>query len=200
VHLQQAITRVERTGQAASLMYIDLDRFKPVNDTWGHLAGDAVLWAVASVLRHGVRDSDVVARLGGDEFAVILSGCTPRRAARIGGELLHTLASLSIPWDQDRLRVGASIGIAPLAGGMSVDQAVARPMPSATGPRRWAATTCRCRASCPTCRARTVRPAEPARTAGADEGCFICPRRLIWRAWASLDFSGAHVARIDHRG
>lgn len=65
VHLQQAITRVERTGQAASLMYIDLDRFKPVNDTWGHLAGDAVLWAVASVLRHGVRDSDVVARLGG---------------------------------------------------------------------------------------------------------------------------------------
>ncbi|MBW8776675.1 MAG: PAS domain S-box protein [Stenotrophomonas sp.] len=125
VHLQQAITRVERTGQAASLMYIDLDRFKPVNDTWGHLAGDAVLWAVASVLRHGVRDSDVVARLGGDEFAVILSGCTPRRAARIGGELLHTLASLSIPWDQHRLRVGASIGIAPLAGGMSVDQAVA---------------------------------------------------------------------------
>ncbi|WP_171885041.1 diguanylate cyclase domain-containing protein, partial [Serratia marcescens] len=125
VHLQQAITRVERTGQAASLMYIDLDRFKPVNDTWGHLAGDAVLWAVASVLRHGVRDSDVVARLGGDEFAVILSGCTPRRAARIGGELLHTLAALSIPWDQDRLRIGASIGIAPLAGGMSVDQAVA---------------------------------------------------------------------------
>ncbi len=125
VHLQQAITRVERTGQAASLMYIDLDRFKPVNDTWGHLAGDAVLWAVASVLRHGVRDSDVVARLGGDEFAVILSGCTPRRAARIGGELLHTLASLSIPWDRDRLHVGASIGIAPLAGGMSVDQGVA---------------------------------------------------------------------------
>ncbi|MGO4717958.1 PAS domain S-box protein [Stenotrophomonas sp. 2MCAF14_2] len=125
VHLQQAITRVERTGQAASLMYIDLDRFKPVNDTFGHLAGDAVLWAVASALRHGVRDSDVVARLGGDEFAVILSGCSPRRAARIGGELLHTLANLSIPWDQHQLRIGASIGIAPLAAGMSVDQAVA---------------------------------------------------------------------------
>lgn len=125
VHLQQAITRVERTGQAASLMYIDLDRFKPVNDTFGHLAGDAVLWAVASVLRHGVRDSDVVARLGGDEFAVILSGCSPRRAARIGGELLHTLANLSIPWDHHQLRIGASIGIAPLAAGMSVDQAVA---------------------------------------------------------------------------
>ncbi|WP_312189222.1 hypothetical protein, partial [Sphingobacterium sp.] len=47
-----------------------------------------------------------------DEFAVILSGCTPRRAARIGGELLQTLSALSIPWDQHRLRVGASIGIA----------------------------------------------------------------------------------------
>ncbi|WP_164276004.1 PAS domain S-box protein [Stenotrophomonas sp. B1-1] len=125
VHLQQAITHVERTGQAASLMYIDLDRFKPVNDTWGHLAGDAVLWAVASVLRHGVRDSDVVARLGGDEFAVILSGCGPRRAARIAGELLNTLAALAIPWDKAVLRIGASIGIAPLAPGMGVDQAVA---------------------------------------------------------------------------
>ncbi|WP_416058604.1 PAS domain S-box protein [Stenotrophomonas maltophilia] len=125
VHLQQAITRVERTGQAASLMFIDLDRFKPVNDTWGHLAGDAVLWAVASVLRHGVRDSDVVSRLGGDEFAVILPGCGPRRAARIGRELLQTLAALSIPWDKDRLRIGASIGIAPLATGMTVDEAVA---------------------------------------------------------------------------
>jgi len=124
-HLQQAITRVERTGQAASLMFIDLDRFKPVNDTWGHLAGDAVLWAVASVLRHGVRDSDIVARLGGDEFAVILPGCGLRRAARIGRELLQTLAALSIPWDTARLRIGASIGIAPLEAGMTVDEAVA---------------------------------------------------------------------------
>ncbi|WP_312710305.1 PAS domain S-box protein [Stenotrophomonas sp.] len=124
-HLQQAITRVERTGQAASLMFIDLDRFKPINDTWGHLAGDAVLWAVASVLRHGVRDSDIVARLGGDEFAVILPGCGPRRAARIGRELLQTLAALSIPWDTARLRIGASIGIAPLEAGMTVDEAVA---------------------------------------------------------------------------
>ena len=124
-HLQQAITRVERTGQAASLMFIDLDRFKPVNDTWGHLAGDAVLWAVASVLRHGVRDSDIVARLGGDEFAVILPGCGRRRAARIGRELLQTLAALSIPWDTTRLRIGASIGIAPLETGMTVDEAVA---------------------------------------------------------------------------
>ncbi|WP_455948109.1 PAS domain S-box protein [Lelliottia jeotgali] len=124
-HLQQAITRVARTGQSASLMYIDLDHFKPVNDTHGHLAGDAVLWAVASVLRHGVRDSDIVARLGGDEFAVILAGCSLKRARRIASDLLEAMRGLSIPWDQRRLSVGASIGIAPLFGGMSVDDAVA---------------------------------------------------------------------------
>lgn len=124
-HLQQAITRVARTGQSASLMYIDLDHFKPVNDTHGHLAGDAVLWAVASVLRHGVRDSDIVARLGGDEFAVILAGCSLKRARRIASDLLEAMRGLSIPWDQRRLSVGASIGIAPLSGGMSVDDAVA---------------------------------------------------------------------------
>jgi diguanylate cyclase (GGDEF)-like protein/PAS domain S-box-containing protein len=124
-HLQQAITRVARTGQSASLMYIDLDHFKPVNDTHGHLAGDAVLWAVASVLRHGVRDSDIVARLGGDEFAVILAGCSLKRARRIAIDLLEAMRGFSIPWDQRRLSVGASIGIAPLFGGMSVDDAVA---------------------------------------------------------------------------
>jgi diguanylate cyclase (GGDEF)-like protein/PAS domain S-box-containing protein len=124
-HLQQAIAHVDRTGQAASLMFIDLDQFKPVNDTWGHLAGDAVLWAVANVLRHGVRDSDVVARLGGDEFAVILAGCSLRRARRIAGELLHTIGGLSIPWEQHRIKVGVSIGIASINTGMSVDEAVA---------------------------------------------------------------------------
>ncbi|WP_411851290.1 PAS domain S-box protein [Stenotrophomonas sp. LGBM10] len=124
-HLQQAITRVARTGQQASLMYIDLDHFKPVNDTHGHLAGDAVLWAVASLLRHGVRDSDIVARLGGDEFAVILAGCSLKRARRIASDLLDTVRALSIPWDRERLVVGASIGIAALSGGMSVDDAVA---------------------------------------------------------------------------
>lgn len=124
-HLQQAIAHVERTGQAASLMFLDLDQFKPVNDTWGHLAGDAVLWAVANVLRHGVRDSDIVARLGGDEFAVILAGCSLRRAQRIAGELLHAIGGIAIPWEQQRIRVGVSIGIASIQPGMSVDAAVA---------------------------------------------------------------------------
>lgn len=124
-HLQQAITRVARTGQSASLMFIDLDNFKPINDSHGHLAGDAMLWAVANVLRHGVRDSDIVARLGGDEFAVILAGCSLKRARRIASDLLESVRSLTIPWDLQRLSVGASIGIAAIGGNMSVDSAVA---------------------------------------------------------------------------
>lgn len=124
-HLQQAIGRVERTGQAASLMFIDLDQFKPVNDTWGHLAGDSVLWAVANLLRHGVRDSDVVARLGGDEFAVILAGCSLRHARRIAGELLVGITGQAIPWEQQRIRIGVSIGIAAIRPGMDVDGVVA---------------------------------------------------------------------------
>jgi diguanylate cyclase (GGDEF)-like protein/PAS domain S-box-containing protein len=124
-HLQEAITRVARTGQSASLMFIDLDNFKPINDNHGHLAGDAMLWAVANVLRNGVRDSDVVARLGGDEFAVILAGCSLRRARRIASDLLESVRNLSVPWSVDRLVVGTSIGIAAISGGMSVDAAVA---------------------------------------------------------------------------
>ncbi len=125
VHLQQAITRVERTGQAASLMYIDLDRFKP-STTPGAIWPAMPCYgrwpaccAMACAIRTWWRGWAVTNSRSSCPV------CTPRRAARIGGELLHTLAALSIPWDQDRLRIGASIGIAPLAGGMSVDQAVA---------------------------------------------------------------------------
>ncbi len=123
-HLQRAIDNVDRTGQAASLMFIDLDQFKPVNDTWGHLAGDAMLWAISNLLRQGVRDVDVVARLGGDEFAVILAGCSLRRARRIGEELLRGIHTLSIPWENQQIRVGASIGIAAIHAGMAVEEAV----------------------------------------------------------------------------
>jgi len=124
-HLQQAIAHLERTGQAATLMFIDLDRLKPVNDTWGHLAGDAVLWGTANALRQAVRDSDVVARLGGDEFAVILAGCSLRRAQRIGGELLEAVGGIRIAWEGQQIRIGASIGIAAIQPGMRVDDAVA---------------------------------------------------------------------------
>src|SRR5215216_2317798 len=70
--LKRSLAYVKRYWTRAALMYVDLDRFKPVNDRHGHAAGDAILQAVGAVLTGAVRASDTVARLGGDEFGLIL--------------------------------------------------------------------------------------------------------------------------------
>ena len=75
-------------GSAPSLLLVDLDKFKLVNDSDGHLAGDAVLVAVAEVLREHVRPSDVTCRLGGDEFAIVLPRTGPARALQVARRLL----------------------------------------------------------------------------------------------------------------
>jgi len=74
--LHQAAIRSKRTHKPFALLYIDLDNFKPVNETWGHLTGDRVLKVVADRLKDSIREGDTVARLGGDEFVVILSDIT----------------------------------------------------------------------------------------------------------------------------
>lgn len=94
-----------------SILYIDLDGFKPVNDIHGHIAGDRVLCEVGRRLRTGIRESDVAARLGGDEFAVILLNASAEAARKIADELI---AVLSVPYELDKgtARISASIGIA----------------------------------------------------------------------------------------
>jgi diguanylate cyclase (GGDEF)-like protein/PAS domain S-box-containing protein len=101
--------------QAAALLMIDLDDFKPVNDSAGHAAGDAVLKAVAQSLLGQVRASDTVARLGGDEFAVLLPGCEQDRARTIADKVLAAVSAIALPWETRMLRVGASIGVATLS-------------------------------------------------------------------------------------
>lgn len=86
--LSASITNATESEGSVCLLYIDLDRFKEVNDRLGHDAGDEVLMKVAKRLRDNVRDSDMVARLGGDEFAVILNG----KAPSVGGEVYRTIA------------------------------------------------------------------------------------------------------------
>jgi diguanylate cyclase (GGDEF)-like protein len=99
-------------GFASALVLIDLDRFKDLNDTLGHSAGDACLCEVAQRLGRAFHKAGLVARLGGDEFAIILH--TPTDAARIAHVLQQTVAMLSRPffWNGLRLEVGASIGVA----------------------------------------------------------------------------------------
>ncbi|HEY4131255.1 MAG TPA: sensor domain-containing diguanylate cyclase [Gemmatimonadaceae bacterium] len=98
------------TERQVAVLFIDLDAFKPVNDRYGHAAGDAVLVAVADRLRDSTRGSDLIARLGGDEFAVLLE---VRDHAEVNAVADRILASLERPimFDGIELRVGASIGI-----------------------------------------------------------------------------------------
>jgi diguanylate cyclase (GGDEF)-like protein len=95
------------------LCYIDLDRFKMVNDTCGHSAGDKLLIEVAQLLQDNVRDSDFVARLGGDEFAILLHGCTTSTALRICNKILNSIRDIRFAWEEEIFTISASIGITP---------------------------------------------------------------------------------------
>ena len=117
--LQNAVTRARREGGIVSLMFLDLDHFKTVNDRYGHQTGDDLLRQVAQRLVASVRESDTVARLGGDEFTVILEGA--QRVEDAGAVASKILEALAAPYQlSDReLRTTASVGIAiyPLDGG-----------------------------------------------------------------------------------
>lgn len=109
---QQAIEYASKAGETVALLFLDLDGFKVVNDTFGHHIGDAMLKAVADRLLAAVRHSDVVARFGGDEFVVLLPALANRRAAlRLGRKILAILAQPFVI-NASRHRISASLGIA----------------------------------------------------------------------------------------
>ena len=103
-----------RRREPSSALFIDLDRFKAVNDNAGHAAGDAVLVAVARVLEEQVRQADTVARLGGDEFAVLLTACDSQGAAQVAEKMRAAVDALRVPWAGCSVAVGASIGVVEL--------------------------------------------------------------------------------------
>ncbi|HEY7295505.1 MAG TPA: diguanylate cyclase, partial [Dehalococcoidia bacterium] len=109
--LQQAIRTAERICQPFTLLFIDLDRFKAVNDTHGHQCGDRLLERVGARLCEALRDSDTVARLGGDEFAVLLPAAGAEAASTLAQKALEQLAEPFL-LDGRRIEVGASVGIA----------------------------------------------------------------------------------------
>ncbi|OYU46642.1 MAG: hypothetical protein CFE44_01035 [Burkholderiales bacterium PBB4] len=103
--------RTQRHPSPTSLIMVDLDFFKKINDTHGHPAGDAVLIAVASALRLGVRKSDLPARLGGEEFVVLLPHTDLAGAEGVAQKLLAQIRALTIPCHDVQLRVTASMGV-----------------------------------------------------------------------------------------
>lgn len=110
--LERALARASRADSQVALLFIDLDGFKQVNDTYGHVAGDAVLVEVAARIRRGVRADAVVARLGGDEFAVLLEDLeSPDQAVGVADRLLAAISRPILVAGAEQ-RVGASTGIA----------------------------------------------------------------------------------------
>jgi diguanylate cyclase (GGDEF)-like protein len=110
--LAHAIARSVRTDALLAVLFVDLDRFKAVNDAWGHRAGDELLIEVADRLVDGVREGDTVARLGGDEFVVICEGISsPQDAELVGQRIVDAMA---VPFDfrWGRPNIGASVGVA----------------------------------------------------------------------------------------
>ena len=110
--LNGAIERARRTGTTVALLQIDLDGFKGVNDTHGHHMGDLLLQHVSKILEARVRRSDTVARTGGDEFSVILEEHNRRAGAESVAEALRQSLSEPITLAGERIRIGASIGVA----------------------------------------------------------------------------------------
>ncbi|WP_181700104.1 EAL domain-containing protein [Chthonobacter albigriseus] len=101
-------------GEPSVLLYVDLDRFKILNDTAGHHAGDALLRQVATRIAGLVRRQDVVARLGGDEFACLLLGCQPEQAEHIAQTIVDEIGQIRFPWGDRVYEIGASVGVAML--------------------------------------------------------------------------------------
>ncbi len=110
----------EATAKAAEApfcaLFIDLDRFKQVNDTGGHAAGDALLRDIAHALKAQLRNSDTVARLGGDEFAVLLPKCPIGRSRELAEKLRAAVDSYRLQWEGESYSVGASIGLVAVNG------------------------------------------------------------------------------------
>ncbi|OWW18818.1 DAHL domain-containing protein [Noviherbaspirillum denitrificans] len=121
--IEQAIVRAERRGWVVALMFIDLDGFKAINDTYGHAMGDRALQEVALRLRRHIRKDDAFARLGGDEFVILMNEVNSRQGAiRVADAVLEELHGLR-ELDGHPVRLSASIGIAAANG-------AAAPMPS----------------------------------------------------------------------
>lgn len=109
--LEQALHQLERQSARHSLMFLDLDQFKLVNDTCGHAAGDELLRHICTLLQSGLREGDTLARLGGDEFGILLENCSDEAAERIAEGLRRTVQNLHFVWKGRPFVTTVSIGL-----------------------------------------------------------------------------------------
>ena len=112
--LNRAISYIKRYHAGGALIVLDIDRLKPINDTFGHAAGDHVLKAIADVLSRQIRASDVIGRLGGDEFGLLLWNLSEADAHAKAAALENDIDGLSFVFDGRAVGAGASAGVAVL--------------------------------------------------------------------------------------
>ncbi len=109
--MQESLDDAHASGSRHVLCYLDLDRFKAVNDECGHTAGDGMLREVAGLIKEGVRDSDTVGRLGGDEFGILLAGCPLEKARQIADDVVRKVADYRFVWKDKIFTIGMSVGL-----------------------------------------------------------------------------------------
>ncbi|HKQ83894.1 MAG TPA: EAL domain-containing protein [Steroidobacteraceae bacterium] len=109
--LQECLETVHSTAARHVLCYLDLDRFKTVNDSCGHMAGDSLLRELAALIKETVRDSDTVARLGGDEFGLLLVGCPLDKARQIADDVVRKVSDYRFVWKDKIFAIGLSVGL-----------------------------------------------------------------------------------------
>ncbi|MEH2079573.1 MAG: EAL domain-containing protein [Nostoc sp.] len=109
--VEHALTLSKLDYQVHALCYLDLDRFKIVNDTCGHLAGDELLRQMTVLLQEKIRKTDTLARLGGDEFGILLNQCMPKQALRVANELRECVQEFRFVWQEQVFSIGVSIGL-----------------------------------------------------------------------------------------
>jgi len=124
--LQQLLDGTRQTDDHHALLFLDLDRFKIVNDTCGHAAGDQLLRQVSRLLARTVRAEDLLVRLGGDEFAVILEHCAIADAETVAREICELMDEYRFVHQEQRFRIGASIGLVALHSGSDDVEGVVR--------------------------------------------------------------------------
>jgi diguanylate cyclase (GGDEF)-like protein len=123
--VSKALALAERHDAPSALIYLDLNGFKKINDTYGHAAGDAALKQVSDLIAAHVRETDAVGRLGGDEFGVVLTLTPAAAAERKATELAETIASTPILHDGVEMSLGAAWGVRALERGVDVETAMA---------------------------------------------------------------------------
>jgi diguanylate cyclase (GGDEF)-like protein/PAS domain S-box-containing protein len=109
--LGKVIKRAKKNASENALCYLDLDQFKVINDTCGHIAGDELLRQLGNALHAHIRKHDTLARLGGDEFAVLIEDCNVEEATRVANAIRQAIQEFRFVWQGNRFNIGVSIGL-----------------------------------------------------------------------------------------